>query len=101
MANEHITLTIDGVELSVPAGTTILEAAATLGIEIPVICWHEATTANGLCRVCVVDVNGERLLQPACIAECRPDAQVQTSNERSPAQPPHHPRDAGRLGRPQ
>lgn len=83
MSDEHISLTIDGREVTVPPGTTLLEAAATLGIEIPVICWHEATTANGLCRVCVVDVDGERLLQPACIAQCRQGAQVQTSNERS------------------
>ena len=46
MSDEHITLTIDGVELTVPAGTTILEAAATLGIDIPVICWHEATSSQ-------------------------------------------------------
>ncbi|MCY3720046.1 MAG: 2Fe-2S iron-sulfur cluster-binding protein, partial [Anaerolineaceae bacterium] len=83
MAEDTITLTIDGVELTVPAGTTILEAAATLGIEIPVICWHEATTANGLCRVCVVDEDGGRLLQPACIAECRAGATIETRNERA------------------
>ena len=43
-----LTLTIDGKEFTVPEGTTLLDAAAELGIEIPVICYHEATTANGL-----------------------------------------------------
>ncbi len=77
-----VTLTIDGQEITVPAGSTLLEAAAELGIDIPVICYHEATTANGLCRLCVVDVDGHRLLQPACVAECRDGANVDTRNDR-------------------
>ena len=51
-----VSLTIDGQEVTVPAGTTILDAAKTIGIEIPVICDHPHLTANGLCRVCSVDV---------------------------------------------
>ncbi|PJF41741.1 MAG: 4Fe-4S dicluster domain-containing protein [Chloroflexi bacterium] len=77
-----ITFTLDGEEITVPEGTTLLEAARMIGKEIPVICYHDATTANGLCRVCVVDVNGGRLLQPACIAECQHDSIVETRNER-------------------
>ncbi len=82
MNDDRITLNIDGIETTVKAGTTILEAAAALDIDIPIICYHEATTPNGLCRLCVVDVDGHRLLQPACIAECRAGAQVATRNER-------------------
>jgi predicted molibdopterin-dependent oxidoreductase YjgC len=77
-----VTLTIDGREVTVPEGTTLLDAARSLGISIPVICYHEATAANGLCRICVVDVNGGRLLQPACIAACTNGAQVDTRNKR-------------------
>lgn len=77
-----VTLTIDGVETTVPEGTTILEAARMLEKEIPVICYHDATTANGLCRICVVDVNGGRLLQPACIAACQDGSKVETRNSR-------------------
>ena len=77
-----VNITIDGQEIEVPDGTTILEAADQAGIEIPVICYHEATTANGLCRVCVVDVNDGRLLQPACVAECQHEAHIETRNER-------------------
>jgi NADH dehydrogenase/NADH:ubiquinone oxidoreductase subunit G len=77
-----LTLTIDGEEITVPEGTTLLEAARVLGKDIPVICYHDATTANGLCRVCVVDVNGGRLLQPACVAPCLDGAKVETRNER-------------------
>lgn len=77
-----VTLTIDGQEISVPEGMTILEAARQLGIEVPVICYHDATTANGLCRICVVDVNKGRVLQPACIAQCQDKSSVETRNER-------------------
>jgi NADH dehydrogenase/NADH:ubiquinone oxidoreductase subunit G len=77
-----VTLTIDGQEVTVPEGTTLLDAARSIGVDIPVICYHDATTSNGLCRVCVVDVNKGRLLQPACIAACQNGSGVQTRNER-------------------
>lgn len=82
MTDDTVTLTIDGQVITVPRGTTILEAARQLGINIPAICYHEATTPNGLCRVCVVDVNQGRLLQPACIVPCQDGAEVETRNER-------------------
>lgn len=85
MDDEHattVTLTIDGRDVTVSQGTTILEAARSIGIDIPVICYHEATTANGLCRVCVVDVDEGRLLQPACVATCHQGARVSTRSER-------------------
>jgi NADP-reducing hydrogenase subunit HndD len=64
---ENITLSIDGQEISIDQGKTLLEAARENGIDIPTICFHEATTANGLCRMCVVEVEGMRVLQPAWI----------------------------------
>jgi predicted molibdopterin-dependent oxidoreductase YjgC len=79
---DPITVTIDGQELRIRPGTTILDAAREVGINIPVICYHEATTANGLCRVCVVDVNGGRVLQPACVAECQAGTEIETRNDR-------------------
>ena len=81
MADE-ITLNIDGKTVSVPEGTTLLEAAGQLGIEVPTICWHEATTSYALCRICVVEVEGQRLLQPACIVKAGTDMQVRTRSER-------------------
>lgn len=79
---DEITLTIDGAITTVPPGTTLLEAANGLGISIPTICFHEATTANGLCRICVVEVEGSRLLQPACIARVADGMIVHTRSER-------------------
>jgi NADH dehydrogenase/NADH:ubiquinone oxidoreductase subunit G len=75
-------LTIDNHEITAEDGTTILEAARQAGIEIPAICWHEATTSNGLCRMCVVDVEGMRLPQPGCILQAAEGMKVQTRSER-------------------
>lgn len=80
--SDTVTLIIDGQEITVPAGTTLLEASALVGIEVPVICYHDATTSNGLCRVCVVDVNNGRLLQAACVTACANGSKVETRNER-------------------
>jgi NADH dehydrogenase/NADH:ubiquinone oxidoreductase subunit G len=77
-----ITLVMDGKELTVEDGNTLLEAARENGIDIPTICFHQATTANGLCRMCVVEVEGMRLLQPACIVKAGQDMKVKTRSER-------------------
>ena len=82
MTDDSLTLTLDGTAITVAKGATLLEAAGAAGIDIPVICYHEATTPNGLCRVCVVDVDGGRVLQPACVAECQADTKVETRNAR-------------------
>src|SRR5512135_2704317 len=79
---ETISLTIDGEDVSVPRGVTLLEAARQVGKEIPTICYHQATTSNALCRICVVEVEGQRLLQPACIVKAAQDMQVQTRSPR-------------------
>ncbi len=79
---EMITLTIDGEEVSVERGVTLLQAARQLGKDIPTICYHDATTSNALCRICVVEVEGQRLLQPACIVKAAPDMDVQTRSAR-------------------
>ncbi|HEC21908.1 MAG TPA: 2Fe-2S iron-sulfur cluster binding domain-containing protein [Chloroflexi bacterium] len=79
---QTITLTIDGQEIHVPPGTTILEAAEQNGITIPHVCYHEALTPPAVCRVCVVEVEGARVLQAACVAECAPDMVVHTHSER-------------------
>jgi predicted molibdopterin-dependent oxidoreductase YjgC len=78
--SSDITLTIDGQPVTVPAGTTILEAARRLGIEIPIICYHDHLTANGLCRVCSVDIGG-RVQAAACVTHCGEGMKVQTHNE--------------------
>lgn len=78
----EVNLTIDGTSVRVEAGTMILQAAAAAGVQIPTICYHEACTANGLCRMCVVEVKGARLLQPSCIAAVGEGMEVTTRSER-------------------
>lgn len=75
-------LIIDDKEISADDGATILEAARQADIDIPTICWHPATSSNGLCRMCVVEVEGMRLLQPGCIVKAADGMRVQTKSER-------------------
>jgi NADH dehydrogenase/NADH:ubiquinone oxidoreductase subunit G len=75
-------LTIDGQEITADEDATLLEAAKQVGVAIPTICFHEATTSNALCRICVVEVEGQRLLQPACIVKAAEGMKVQTRSER-------------------
>jgi NADH dehydrogenase/NADH:ubiquinone oxidoreductase subunit G len=79
---DTISLTIDGEQVSVERGATLLQAARQVGKDIPTICYHQATTSNALCRLCVVEVEGQRLLQPACIVKVAPDMKVQTRSPR-------------------
>ena len=77
-----ITFTIDGASIAVAEGTTILKAAQQLDRQVPTICYHDHCTANGLCRVCVVEVNGVRPLVPACLTQATEGIQVYTSTLR-------------------
>ena len=61
-----VTLTIDGRTVSVPEGTTILEAAQTLRISIPTLCYLKDINEIGACRICMVEVEGQPRLVPAC-----------------------------------
>jgi len=61
-----VNVTIDGKQIAAQAGQTILEAAQSAGIEIPTLCHHPALVPIGACRVCLVEVEKQRTLQPAC-----------------------------------
>src|SRR5216117_1263233 len=60
------TLTIDGHKLSADGGRTILDAARGAGIEIPTLCWYPTLPIVGNCRICLVSVEGQPKLLPAC-----------------------------------
>lgn len=79
--SETITLKIDGQEVTVPQGTTILDAAAQAGTEIPVICYHPHLTANGLCRICSVD-GGHRVQLAACVTACQDGMEITTNSDK-------------------
>lgn len=61
-----INLTIDGKQVEVPEGTTVLQAAECAGIDIPTLCNHSNLKPYGGCRLCMVEVEGARILQPSC-----------------------------------
>jgi NADH-quinone oxidoreductase subunit G/[NiFe] hydrogenase diaphorase moiety small subunit len=63
---EQITLSINDRKIQVPCGTTILEAARKMGVFIPTLCNHPDLAPRGSCRVCVVEVEGEKTLQASC-----------------------------------
>ena len=77
-----VTLSIDGRSVSVPEGTTILEAAASLGIAVPTLCYLETLTPVNACRLCVVEVDGARVLAPACGRAVEPGMVVHTRSSR-------------------
>ena len=87
MEEKKINLTIDRHNLSVPEGTTILEAARLVGIDIPTLCHIDlkgtcVKNAPASCRICVVEVQGRRNLAPACSTKCTEDMVVKTSTLR-------------------
>jgi predicted molibdopterin-dependent oxidoreductase YjgC len=61
-----VSLTIDGVAVTVPEGTTILSACRIVGVSIPTLCYLETLKPVNVCRLCVVEVEGARVLAPAC-----------------------------------
>jgi NADH dehydrogenase/NADH:ubiquinone oxidoreductase subunit G len=73
---------MDGKEVTAQDGQTLLDVARENGIDIPAICFHEATAANAVCRICVVEVEGQRVLQPACIVKAADNMKVQTRSEK-------------------
>ena len=77
-----VEVVIDGAPVSVPAGSTILEAARSVGIDTPTLCYLENLTPVNVCRVCVVEVTGSRVLVPACSRRVEPGMEVQTDSER-------------------
>lgn len=77
-----ITLTINDQPVTAEHGETILQAAAAAGIDIPTICWHPATTPNAVCRMCVVEVQGARVLVPACASAAAQGMVIHTDSPR-------------------
>ena len=83
----QIELIIDGTKVSVPAGTTLFDAARLNGIPIPTLCHQQNETPVGVCRICVVDV-GQRVYAASCIRLAEPGMNVKTCSE--PVQAARH-----------
>jgi NADH-quinone oxidoreductase subunit G/[NiFe] hydrogenase diaphorase moiety small subunit len=77
-----VSATIDGIEVKVPLGTSVLDAAKQIGVRIPTLCHHEDLCVAGVCRMCVVDVEGQRTLQASCAYPITAPIKVQTHTRR-------------------
>ncbi|WP_312653618.1 NADH-dependent [FeFe] hydrogenase, group A6 [Aminipila sp.] len=79
---ENIAVKINGMEISAPAGSTILEAAQLAHIEIPTLCYLKDINEIGACRMCVVEVKGARTLVAACVHPITPNMEIITNSKR-------------------
>lgn len=78
---EMVTLTIDGREVSVPKGTTVLEAAKQIGTEVPHYCYHPGMSSPAMCRLCLVEVEGAPKPMPSCVTTVTDGQVVRTQSE--------------------
>lgn len=77
-----VNVTINGTQISVPQGSTVLEAARQLGIEIPTLCFMKKRNEIGACRVCVVEVKGAKTLVTACVMPVSEGMDILTNSDR-------------------
>ena len=78
----QITITVDGQEVSVPEGSTILTACNAAGKDTPTLCYGDTLTPKNACRVCMVELEGSRVLVPSCSRKVAPGMVVKTDTER-------------------
>src|SRR5690349_24973453 len=89
-AVEMVSVTIDGVEVSVPKGTLVIRAAELIGVQIPRFCDHPLLDPVGACRQCLVEVEGQRKPMASCTTTCTPDMVVRTQNTSESADKAQH-----------
>ena len=78
----EVELCVDGQRVSVPEGSTLLDACRQCGIDTPTLCYVETLTPVNVCRVCVVELEGSRTLVPACSRKAEPGMVIRTDSER-------------------
>ncbi len=81
-ARRFIEINIDGQTIAVAEGSTILDAAKSLGIDTPTLCFLPSLTPVNVCRVCVVELEGSRTLVPACSRKVEPNMSIKTDSDR-------------------
>jgi NADH-quinone oxidoreductase subunit G len=83
MAEELVNLTIEGVPVSVPKGTTLIEAAKQAGVLIPHYCYHPSLSAPAVCRMCLVDVEKSPKVVPSCVTAAAEGQVVHVHSEKA------------------
>ena len=84
-----MTLEINGRKVEAQHGDTVLGAARRAGIQIPTLCHYEGLPPSGACRMCVVEVDGQRGLVPSCAFPAAAGLKVQTHSAACRGRPPH------------
>ena len=82
LVTSMVEFTLDDKEVKVPEGSTILDACRREGIDTPTLCWAENLTPVNVCRVCVVEVEGSRVLVPSCSRPVEEGMVVATDTDR-------------------
>ena len=82
MDKKMVTLKINDIPVTVPEGTTVLEAARNAGIKIPSLCYLKGINEIGACRICVVEVKGAKSLVASCVYPVSEGMEVQTNTEK-------------------
>lgn len=75
-------ITINNMKVEVPEGTTILDAAKKIGIKIPTLCYLENVQDPGSCRMCVVEIEGAKTLQPSCVTRVSEGMKIHTNTKK-------------------
>jgi formate dehydrogenase major subunit len=81
-STQTVSLTVDGEKVTVPEGTSVLRAAAEIGVNIPKLCATDSVKAFGSCRLCLVEIEGAKGLPASCTTEVREGMVVTTQNKR-------------------
>src|SRR5208337_443341 len=81
-SEKTVALTIDGIEVRVPEGTSIMRAAMEVGTKIPKLCATDMLESFGSCRLCLVEIEGRAGTPASCTTLVAPGMKVITSNER-------------------
>ena len=84
-----VNITVNGAAVQVPEGTTILNAAKAAGVDIPHLCYLKDLNEIGACRVCCVEIEGERNLVPSCNNPVFEGMAIRTNTDRGAPYPPH------------
>lgn len=82
VSNQQVALTVDGVEVTVPEGSTVIRAAALAGINVPRLCASDSLEPFGSCRLCLVEIEGAKGLPASCTTVARDGMKVTTQNKR-------------------
>ncbi len=77
---KYINAVIDGIDVAVPEGTTIMEAGDKIGAHVPRLCYHPFLSTEGACRICVVDVDGSPNYLPACATKLSEGMNIKTNS---------------------